>query len=82
MEPRSISFKGAVQTLEAFRPVLALLGEADAASRKVLSEQLLDAIARHRVADRPTGMNRGSGNGARNTTAFSASQGPRPNAIS
>src|SRR5947199_8811949 len=27
VEPRAISFKGAVQTLEAFQPALALLGE-------------------------------------------------------
>lgn len=53
IEPRSISFKGAVQTLEAFRPVIALLGEDDAEFRRVLYEQLLDAIASQRVADRP-----------------------------
>jgi hypothetical protein len=53
IEPRSISFKGAVQTLEAFQPVIALLGEHDAAFRSLLYEQLLDAIASHRVADRP-----------------------------
>jgi hypothetical protein len=53
LEPRSISFKGAVQTLEAFQPVIALLGEGDAEFRRVLYEQVLDAIASHRVADRP-----------------------------
>jgi Transposase DDE domain len=53
IEPRSISFKGAMQTLEAFQPVIALLGEDDAAFRRILYEQLLDAIASHRVADRP-----------------------------
>jgi Transposase DDE domain len=53
IEPRSISFKGAVQTLEAFQPVIALLGEHDAEFRRNVSEQLLDAIASHRVADRP-----------------------------
>jgi hypothetical protein len=53
LEPRSISFKGAVQTLEAFQPVIALQGEDQAESRKILYEQLLDAIASHRVADRP-----------------------------
>jgi hypothetical protein len=52
-EPRAISFKGAVQTLEAFQPVIALLGEGDAAFRELLYEHLLDAIATHRVADRP-----------------------------
>jgi Transposase DDE domain len=53
LEPRSISFKGAVQTLEAFQPVIALQGENDAAFRRILYEHLLDAVARHRVADRP-----------------------------
>ncbi len=31
LEPRSLSFKGAIQTLEAFQPVIALQGELDAA---------------------------------------------------
>ena len=53
IEPRSISFKGAVQTLEAFQPVIALQGEHDSAFRRLLYQQLLDAIATHRVADRP-----------------------------
>jgi len=29
VEPRSISFKGAVQTLQAFQPVIAMLAEGD-----------------------------------------------------
>jgi hypothetical protein len=53
LAPRSISFKGAVQTLEAFQPVIALLGEDNAEFRRVLYEQVLEAIARHRVADCP-----------------------------
>jgi hypothetical protein len=53
IEPRTISFKGVVQTLEAFQPVIALHGERDPAFRKTLYEHLLDAIAIHRVADRP-----------------------------
>jgi hypothetical protein len=53
LEPRSISFKGAVQTLEAFQPALALLGEHDPAFRAALYEQLLKAIASQRVGDRP-----------------------------
>jgi hypothetical protein len=53
IEPRSISFKGAVQTLEAFQPVIAIQGEGSAESRRILYEQLLDAVACHRVADRP-----------------------------
>jgi hypothetical protein len=53
IEPRSISFKGAVQTLEAFQPVIALQGEHNSEIRRILYEHLLDAIAKHRVADRP-----------------------------
>jgi hypothetical protein len=51
--PRSISFKGAIQTLEAFQPVIALQGQRDAAFRTLLYGRLLDAIVKHRVADRP-----------------------------
>lgn len=53
LEPRSISFKGTVQTLEAFQPVIALQGEDNAAFRRLIYEQILDAIVLHRVADRP-----------------------------
>jgi hypothetical protein len=53
LEPRSISFKGAIQILEAFQPVIALQGEHDVARRLSLYQVLLDAIAIHRVADRP-----------------------------
>ena len=53
LDPRSISFKGAMQTLEAFQPVIAIQGQDDSAFRMNLYYQLLDAIAIHRVADRP-----------------------------
>lgn len=53
LEPRSISFKGAMQTLEAFQPLIALQGESNADLRRIIYEQVLDAIALHRVADRP-----------------------------
>lgn len=53
VQPRSISFKGAIQTLEAFRPVIAIQGARDPTYRQRLYQQLLDAIATHRVADRP-----------------------------
>ena len=52
IEPRSISFKGAAQALEAFQPVIALLGEHDLELRGVLYGQLLKAIASQRVGDR------------------------------
>jgi hypothetical protein len=51
--PRSISFKGTVQTLEAFQPVIAIQGQHDSTFRTFLYQQLLEAIAVHRVADRP-----------------------------
>lgn len=53
VQPRSISFKGAVQTLAAFQPLIAIQGQCDSAFRKNLYTQLLDAVAVHRVADRP-----------------------------
>jgi len=53
IEPRTISFKGAVQSLEAFQPFVAAQGDRDRAHRRYLYHKLLDAIATHRVADRP-----------------------------
>jgi hypothetical protein len=53
LEPRSISFKGAIQTLEAFQPMIALQGHRGSAFRMSLYRHILDAIALHRVADRP-----------------------------
>jgi hypothetical protein len=53
IDPRSVSFKGAIQTLEAFQPVIALQGQHDSAFRINLYHQILDALASHRVADRP-----------------------------
>jgi hypothetical protein len=51
--PRSISFTGAMQTLEAFQPLLEFGAAQDATSRLGLYHDLLDAIATHRVGDRP-----------------------------
>jgi hypothetical protein len=53
LEPRAISFKGAIQTLEAFQPLIASQGERDSSYRLHLYQKLLDAVATHRVADRP-----------------------------
>jgi hypothetical protein len=53
VEPRSVSFKGAVQTLLAFQPVIAgLAGRPPARCREVY-ERVLAAVAAHRVGDRP-----------------------------
>lgn len=51
--PRTISFKGAIQTLEAFQPLIAFQGERGSMYRRSLCQQLLDAVATHRVDDRP-----------------------------
>ena len=45
--------KGAIQTLEALQPVIAIQGRSDCSFRVYIYQQLLDAIATHRVADRP-----------------------------
>jgi hypothetical protein len=51
LAPRSISFKGTIQTVEAFQPIIE---RAHHAARRVeLCRHLLDAIATHQVADRP-----------------------------
>jgi hypothetical protein len=51
--PRAISFKATLQVLEAFRPPIAAQAHRGAGHRAMLYEQLLVAIAVHRVADRP-----------------------------
>jgi hypothetical protein len=53
IEPRTISFKGALQTLEAFQPLIDFQGHRDRSFRLELYQHLLDSIALHRVADRP-----------------------------
>ena len=53
IEPRSISFKGTLQTLEAFQPLIAFQDQRGSSFRMNLYQHLLDAIAVHRVADRP-----------------------------
>ena len=53
VEPRSISFKATLQVLEAFRPLIAYRAHCGADHQDELYEQLLGAIAVHRVADRP-----------------------------
>jgi hypothetical protein len=53
VEPRTISFKGAIQTLEAFQPFFAVQADRDREHRRNLYQQFLEAVATHRVADRP-----------------------------
>ncbi len=53
IHPRTISFKGAIQTLEVFQPVIALRAQHDCALRTQLFEHMLECVATHRVADRP-----------------------------
>ena len=53
IEPRTISFKGTLQTLEAFQPLIDYQGHRGISHRMVLYQQLLDSVALHRVADRP-----------------------------
>ena len=53
VHPRSISFKGAIQTLEAFQQLIAFTDEHDAPLLMQLYDNLLKAVASHRVANRP-----------------------------
>lgn len=50
LQPREVSFAGAVQTINAFVPVLALAQPGD---RPRLMQMMLRTIAAHRVGDRP-----------------------------
>jgi hypothetical protein len=59
VQPRSISFKGAIQILEAFQPLIAIQGDRNSLRRRLIYEQLLNTIATHRVADRPDRLNLG-----------------------
>jgi hypothetical protein len=51
--PRSVGFKGAVQTLSAFQPAIALLGDRDPAFCRQVYQRIVAAVAAHRVGDRP-----------------------------
>ena len=53
IEPRSISFKGTVQTLEAFQPLIDFQDQRGLLRRMELYQHLLDAVAEHRVGNRP-----------------------------
>ena len=53
LSPRSISFKGAMQTLEAFQPLLEHQAGQGRAHRVRLYQDLLRAVATHQVGDRP-----------------------------
>ena len=53
LQPRSISFKGAMQTLEAFQPLITYLGRCNPRLREQAYARVLASIATHTVADRP-----------------------------
>jgi hypothetical protein len=53
IEPRTISFKGTVQTLQAFQPVIAIKGQNNPELCWRLYHVILDAVVSHRVANRP-----------------------------
>jgi hypothetical protein len=53
VEPRTVRFKGAFQTLEAFQPLIDYQEYRGISFRVSLYHHVLDAIALHRVADRP-----------------------------
>lgn len=68
LEPRTISFKAAIQTLEAFQPVLALQEYGSAMLRRRLYDQLLDAIASNASPIAPTDSSPASGSGVPSIT--------------
>ena len=52
-QPRSLSFKGAIQTLEAFQEVISIQGQQSSAVRITMYQFMLDMIATHQVGNRP-----------------------------
>ena len=52
-QPRSVSFTATLQTLKAFQPLIAGLQRCDQLTRQAVYAQLLEAIATHKVANRP-----------------------------
>jgi hypothetical protein len=53
IKPRSISFKGTLQTLQRFQPAIDIMGKHDPAFCMHLYQHLLDCVASHRVATQP-----------------------------
>jgi len=53
IEPRTISFKGTMQTLEAFQTLIDYQGHRGNAYRMHIYQKLLACVATHRVANRP-----------------------------
>ena len=82
IDPRSISFKGAVQTLEAFQPVIAIQGEHDSSLPQAAftSSYSTPSLSIASPTD-PIGTNHASESGDPNTTAFSGNHDGRPNVI-
>ena len=72
IEPRSISFKGAVQTLEAFQPVIALRGEHDPQFRRIAlrgSCSTRSPATGWRIAPTATSLGGGSAGPSRTTAS-------------
>jgi hypothetical protein len=53
VEPRSVSLKGADQSMEAFQPVIMAIGDRNPSRCRAVYKQVLAAVAAHRVGDRP-----------------------------
>ena len=53
IEPRTSSFKGTLQTLEAFQPLIAFHRHRGKQHRTEIYQALIDSIVLHVVADRP-----------------------------
>ena len=53
LQPRTLRFKGAAQTLKASQPLIAYIGRRSHHLREQRFQELLDAISAHRVANRP-----------------------------
>ncbi len=74
IEPRTISFKGAMQTLAAFQPLLKAICRGDSKQWIEIYRRVLDAIALHRVGNRPDRFDHGFERDATELTTYSPNQ--------
>ncbi len=82
LEPRSISFKAAIQTLEAFQPVIALQAHRDQHSARSSTANCSTQSPSTESRTAPTDSSHGSKNGVQNITACWENHERKPNAKS
>src|SRR5262249_13200939 len=79
IEPRSVSFKGAVQTLEAFRPLIAIWDADDSGFGRAITRCCLTRSPATGSGTAPTAMSRAERSADPSHSRASRNQGTRPN---